>query len=683
VIRLVRAVLALLVVLLAFVVLPTAVAASVRAEPPFRLESQVVDRAGVLGGQAQVQAALDELRQETGVQLFVVFVNSFDGVEHQEWADQTASASGLGSSDYLLAVAVQDRSYAYSVEQDADLTDAQLERVATEEIEPRLAANDWAGAVVAAAEGYQAELTDGGSDGGGAGNGSGGVGAALPLALLGGGAVAVGALALSRRRRRAASGTPGAAPGPAGPPPMSTEELSQQANRLLVETDDAVRASEQELGFAVAEFGEAQTAGFSKALADARQALHRGYMVQQQLEDDVPEDESQRRRLLAEVIELCTRANEVLDAEGDRFDELRDLLATAPQRLGQVFSQAEALGEQVPKAEAELAQLRERYDAGALARIERNPQEARDRLEFARQSAQHGQAALASTDNQGEAAVAVKAAEEALAQVRQLLDAVSRAGRDLSDAVSRLPSALSDLRTDLAAARAEGAPAAVLEAVGAALQEAERTAQADPLGALHRVVEADAELERARTGAREEQAARQAAQRSLEQALIAAHAEVDAVEDFIATRRGAVGGEARTRLAEAVRHLDTAESLRGSDPVAALEAARTADRLAEDAGRRAQADVEQWYAYQQGGGYGGGFGGPVRRGPDGSAVLAGILLGQVLGGGGGGFGGGFGGGGFGGGGFGGGFGGSGRRGGGGGGFGGGGGGGRRGGGGRF
>ena len=287
--------------------------------------------------------------------------------------------------------------------------------------------------------------------------------------------------------------------------------------------------------------------------------------------------------------------------------------------------------------------------------------------------------------------MAIKAAEEALAQVERLLGALDQAGRDLGDAVARLPGAIADLRGDLGAARAEGAPAPAVESVAAALAAAEQSAGNDPLGALHRVVEADAALERARVGAREAAAARQAAQRSLEQALVAAGAEIAAVEDFVATRRGAVGGEARTRLAEASRHLGNARALRSEDPVAALEAARTADQLAEDAGRLAQADVEQWYATQggYGGGHGGpgGFGGPMRGRSDGSAVLAGILLGQVLGGGrgggfgGGGFGGGgFSGGGFSGGGFGGGFGGSGRRSGGGG-FGGGGG--RRGGGGRF
>ena len=57
----------------------------------------------------------------------------------------------------------------------------------------------------------------------------------------------------------------------------------------------------------------------------------------------------------------------------------------------------------------------------------------------------------------------------------------------------------------------------------------------------------------------------QRAQAGLAQALSAARAEVGSAQDFITTRRGAVGSQARTRLAEAKRHLANAESLAGSN----------------------------------------------------------------------------------------------------------------------
>jgi hypothetical protein len=141
--------------------------------------------------------------------------------------------------------------------------------------------------------------------------------------------------------------------------------------------------------------------------------------------------------------------------------------------------------------------------------------------------------------------------------------------------------------------------------------------------------------------------------------VLSARSTIAAAADFIDTRRGAVGPEARTRLAEAQRHLDVAVELGRDDPVAALREAHQATTMAQQALDRAQDDVSRW----SGGGYGGGYGGPGgfgggygggRGGVDlGSLVLGGILAG---GGRGGGFGGGLGGGGLGGG-----FGGGGRR----------------------
>ena len=142
--------------------------------------------------------------------------------------------------------------------------------------------------------------------------------------------------------------------------------------------------------------------------------------------------------------------------------------------------------------------------------------------------------------------------------------------------------------------------------------------------------------------------------------MLTAQSTIAAAADFISTRRGAVGPEARTRLAEAQRHLDVAVDQGRDDPVTALREAHRATTLAQSALDRAQDDVSTWSGGYGGGpggfgGYGGGY--PRRGGVDlGSLVLGGILLG-------GGRGGGFGGGGFGGGG--GGLGGGGRRGGGG------------------
>ena len=126
------------------------------AEQPLRVDDQVTDRVGALAGEgARVREALDRLRAADGTQLFVVYVSSFDGMDGQQWSDETARRSQLGDRDVLLAVAVDDRAYGYSVPGDFPLSDSELADLVVQEVEPRLAAGDWAGAAVAMADGLR------------------------------------------------------------------------------------------------------------------------------------------------------------------------------------------------------------------------------------------------------------------------------------------------------------------------------------------------------------------------------------------------------------------------------------------------------------------------------------------------------------------------------------------------
>ncbi|MDN5858853.1 MAG: hypothetical protein L0H84_09540, partial [Pseudonocardia sp.] len=174
-------------------------------------------------------------------------------------------------------------------------------------------------------------------------------------------------------------------------------------------------------------------------------------------------------------------------------------------------------------------------------------------------------------------------------------------------------------------ARAEAAITAADQAAGAA--------QPDPLEALRLLDEANTALDAGIADARAEQDRARRATAALEQALLTARSSVAAAQDFVTTRRGAVGGPARTRLAEAQRHLQNAR--RGGDPAAALGEAQVAERMAQEALRLARSDVSGWSGPAAGGR---GLGVDL-----GSLVLGGILAGGLSGRGGGGFRGGFGG----------------------------------------
>jgi uncharacterized membrane protein YgcG len=128
------------------------------ATPPFALPGQITDQVGAVEGHtAGVQAAIDNLETRHGIRMWVVFVDTFDGTDPQAWADQTFTATSLGTADYLLAVAMTDRQYGYVVDQGFALDDAALARVATA-AERHLAENP-ARAVTTAARTMGAQLT--------------------------------------------------------------------------------------------------------------------------------------------------------------------------------------------------------------------------------------------------------------------------------------------------------------------------------------------------------------------------------------------------------------------------------------------------------------------------------------------------------------------------------------------
>ncbi|WP_173921981.1 TPM domain-containing protein [Agromyces sp. Marseille-P2726] len=614
--------------------------------------SPIVDTVGALGDQAaEVEAAIDRAADSSGRQLFVAYVDEFTNPEAPDaWANDTAIANSMGTEDYLLAVAVDGRVYYLSADGSASLTDAELNRISTQVIEPRLRDEDWAGAAIAAADALAGD-----SAGGGSGFGWGWVWFLVIAAVV----IVIIAIVLARRRRKG-----GGAGTPEGPPQPSIEELRREAGGALVAADDAMKTSEQELGFAVASYGEAATAAFREALEGAKAKVREAFALQQQLDDAEPDTDEERRAWYGGIIRLTGEAEAMLDEQAEHFDELRDLERNAPAELERVRAEADAAAPAVPAAAGRLQSLTAQYAATAVAPVVDNPEQAESRLAFARASLDEASAAI-SEGRTSDAAVELLAAEEAVDQAKLLTQAVERLATDLSAADQAVADGVADLERDVQAARglddARAAQLADRVAADAAELRASMSAPGrDPLAAQARIEQVNAEIDALIASVRDaaEQAARARAQ--LGRSMTTARAHVQAAEDYLVARRGAVGAEARTRLAEAGRLLVEAEAVAATDPAAALATAQRAESLARTAMSIAQQDVSGFNP-----GMGGGFGGPQVGGGGGDlfgAVLGGILINSVLGGGGGGgSGGGLGGGGARRGGFGGGFGGSGRR----------------------
>ena len=132
-------------------------AAAVSATPPVTLGTgYVLDDVGILTT-AEISAAeanLTEFRDESGLDLWVIFVDEFtDPSSSADWANQTALDNGLGPTQYLLAVATESRQLYLSGDSAGPVTDDQLAAIEQNDTQPALRDNDWLGAIDATAAG--------------------------------------------------------------------------------------------------------------------------------------------------------------------------------------------------------------------------------------------------------------------------------------------------------------------------------------------------------------------------------------------------------------------------------------------------------------------------------------------------------------------------------------------------
>lgn len=616
----------------------TLLAPAATAEPPFRLPDQVTDNAGALNDRqrADVQKAVDKLYSDRHVRLWVVFVQSFAPQGAVGWAQQTQKISDLGSEDAILAVATEQRSYAFLVSPTAaGGSSTKVDNLRRDAIEPALRNKDWAGAAVAAANGL-----DGLGRGVGAGKGGGGI-SLLPLVILAGiGLLVVAAMMMwSRKRRRKQHEAAVAAAknidptDPAALASVPINALDDLSKSIVVDVDNAVRTSANELVLAVEEFGEAQTAQFAAAVDSARETLKQAFLVRQKLDDDVPEPLPERRNLLTKVVVSAARANKELDAQTASFHQMRDLVFNAPERLDALTQQLVTVTARIEPSEAKLAQLRGEFDDAALASVSRNVNAARERLDFADKAITRGRELSAKpvAGEVGELVDCVRGGESALQQANKMLDAVDSAASDIRRAVATLPSAIEDIQRGISQASEQLAQGGLTkttelstarDAAVKAVAAAQNAGGADPLGAFTQLTQADAELDRLLAGVAEEREAAERLERAYEQALATAQSRVRSVSDYIDTRRGSIGSEARTRLNEAVRQLEAAEARKKTDINAAIKHANGASLLAAQAQHLANADVQAGQrAYQSS--YRGGQ-------SDMGAMIGGIILGNIL-----------------------------------------------------
>lgn len=612
--------------------------AAASATDPVQLDQgYVTDDAGVLSAteKNEVEARLQTLTENSTADLFVVLVDDFTSPsDYAQWADTVAENNNLGPEQYLLAIAVKGHSYYISAAQGGPLSDGKLDDV-EEKIQPLLAKEDWDGAITLAADEIQ---------------GDGGAGAVRVFLVIGG--IVLAALliwlviALARRARRNAEvRRRGAMPEKPDPnDPFSTltdEQIEVQAGAALVQADDALTSSKEELGFAVAQFGDSATAEFTSVIDAAESKMSEAFDIKQKLDDEVEDTIYDRRAWNIRIIQLCDEIDDVLDDNTEAFDALRKLQQNAPQELERVRGERSSLQPLLEGAAPALAALSAEYDPATLSTVADNPAQAQERAALADRSIEAAAQAIAAAKT-GDAAFAIRTAEQSVAQARQLVAAITTLGTDLAGIESQAQALMTELQGDIATAQQLDDPSGTIVHAAQSTQQQLQQAQANltgtsrsPQRVLDALTEANTQIDEAIAHGRESMERAQRARQMLEQTLAQADAQVRSTRDFIDTRRGSIGSTARTRLSQAEAGLSEAIGLRAMDPEHALAAAQNALELARQANSYAQSDVS---SYSTGGGWGADpFGGSRSSGSGlGGDILGGIIGGLLSGGGGGG-----------------------------------------------
>ncbi|NKF30731.1 TPM domain-containing protein, partial [Pseudomonas sp. BGM005] len=216
------------------------------------------------------------------------------------------------------------------------------------------------------------------------------------------------------------------------------------------------------------------------------------------------------------------------------------------------------------------------FDASAVSTVADNPTQARERTALADRSILAAEQAIAG-DRSGEAAFAIRTAEQSIAQANQLVQAISALGTELADIDAQAQALIAELQADIVTAQQLPDDGGTISAVAAATAQQLQQAQAaltgtgrSPQRVFEALTAANAQIDGViAQGTQAVERARRA-QQMLEQTLAQAGSEIRAAREYIETRRGTVGSTARTRLSQADASLTQALNLRSSNPEAAL-----------------------------------------------------------------------------------------------------------------
>ena len=353
---------------------------------------------------------------------------------------------------------------------------------------------------------------------------------------------------------------------------------------MLLDADDVVRAAEDEIEFARAQFGPDAVASFSSAIDNARALVSRGFALQRGNEDGSNPVSTQE---MNDFINRLNAAMNQLVQEKQTFTERRNKEANIGQQVSDLLESIAQTRNQISQAQMDLQTLKLAYSAEAIASLIGRPDQARALLDQAETSAKEALAAQQSGQNAYET---LEVARRALALARHQLESITQAPDQLARSSELLTAAIGSITSDISdVTRLKADPVAfkpLVDSAQAAISggHAAQNGQGDPLAALESLRLAEAALDEALAPLRSAEERAQRAQSGIEALLSQADSEVARANQHVTSHGSLVGFDARSQLSFARSALQNAHSFhnQGNDESAAAQA-RTAISYAQSA----------------------------------------------------------------------------------------------------
>lgn len=577
-----RAALTVLLALTSILFLPLAG----QAAPPADLQERLTDVDSFLSSDSssEIKTILDDTLDK-GVNLYVVFVDDFSGMDSTDWCVASARNSDVPDSAIVYAVATEARRYALCQGPTAQVSSGNVARageIAAGELSAKPLDNK---SVINATRTLGNELVAKLNDGSGSSStdsdSSGstttiGVAEGLILFfLLAVIIIIITGVSMAFRSRRLKKQR------------ALVEQTAQgrldQAAVELMNADDEVRAARDDYSFARAQFGELKTEKFAEALKKAEDLIAQAFVIHKESENAASEGE--KHNIANRITELTQEVKTILADHIQEFSTLRDLESNVDKAIADLRTRIGEATVQNQRAREEIKTLKLTYSEQSLRSILNNPDQASKLLAAATDALDTANEHVDS--DRSEALFHVNLAQRTFGQAMVQIQEVMDASNDLSQARTRLTAAIASISSDIEDVKRLASDDSAFEPLVADARDAiaagtaAKKGSGDPLAALSQLRTAEDALDTALNPLRDQEARQTHTEEKLVQRFEEVDDAIQRADVYVSTNRGIASQRSRRLIAEAKRHRDDAARIYKEDSDQAFDLLREAKAEAE------------------------------------------------------------------------------------------------------